>query len=183
MILSSCASLTKEECLDSEWGGVGKRDGSSGFEPRRQFNRHVKACKRVGVIPDQSLWYQGYQSGLANYCTPTSGLRVGQSGRTYYDVCPATSEPGFMRGYVLGDQEHKASLSVNSLETNIASLQNELDTLLDQLGSASSDDARSLRQKINHKRNEIADLRQEKEHEVYNLQTIKRTVIRFQRSL
>ena len=181
--LSSCASLTKEECLTSDWRVVGERDGSSGFEPRGQFNRHVKACKRVNVIPDHSLWHQGYQRGLVNYCTPANGLRVGQAGSTYHEVCPTVSEPGFLQGYVLGYQEHKARDHISSLESRISSLQNEIDILLDKLGSASSGDKGSVRREIDHKREKIGDLSFEKEQAVYNLSTTQQAVAQFQRSL
>jgi hypothetical protein len=181
--LSSCASLTKEECLTSDWLVVGERDGSSGFEPRGQFNRHVKACERVNVIPDHSLWHQGYQRGLVNYCTPANGLRVGQSGSTYHEVCPAVTETGFLHGYVLGDREHKARLRISSLESSISSLQNEIDILLDKLGSVSSGDAGSQRRKIDRKREKISDLSFEKEQAVYNLSTTQQAVTQFRRSL
>ncbi len=183
IVLSSCASLTKEECLTSDWLVVGERDGSSGFEPRGQFNRHVKACERVNVIPDHSAWHQGYQRGLVNYCTPANGLRVGQYGSTYHEVCPATTEPGFLQGYALGDQEHKARLRISSLGSSISSQQSDIDILLDQLGSASSGDARSLRQEIDHKREKISDLSFEKEQAVYHLSRTQQAVTQFQRSL
>ncbi len=169
--------------MTSDWRVVGERDGSSGFEPRGQFKRHVKACERVSIIPDHNLWHQGYQRGLVNYCTPANGLRVGQSGSTYHRVCPAVSEPGFLQGYVLGDQEHKAQLRISSLKSSISSVQNEIDILLDKIGSVSSGDAGSLRRKINYKREKISDLSIEKEQAVYNLSTIQQAVTQFRRSL
>lgn len=154
LFMASCASLTKEECLVSDWQVIGQRDGEQGYDPQRQFRRHITACEKVKVTPDHVLWSQGYQQGLVRYCTPVKGLVVGQQGAVYNNVCPAYSERGFMRGYRLGKTENSVKSKINSLESQSGSLKTEIDILLEKVTKADPTQAQVLRVDINQKREE-----------------------------
>ena len=56
--LSSCASMSEQECLSANWLDQGFRDGRNG-QPLRRFEEHRQACAKVGVRPDQRLYLQG----------------------------------------------------------------------------------------------------------------------------
>lgn len=178
-LLSSCASLSKEECLTSDWQVIGQRDGAQGEDPQRQFQRHITACEKVKVTPNHTLWNQGYQQGLINYCTPVRGLSVGQEGRTYLRVCPASSERGFLNGYVLGKKEHSVKASINSLENRRVQLNTEIDDLVDKAAKAKAGEAGSIKNDINTKRFELESTRNEKEREIYRLSRIEQLVAQF----
>lgn len=123
--LSACASVTPEECVAGDWQMIGARDGAAGRVAATQFDRHVNACRRVGVNPDRARWEAGYALGLESYCTPRRGLSEGEAGRVYRDICPAALESGFLRGYELGLSAHRERQRIQELERELRSLQRE----------------------------------------------------------
>ncbi len=174
LLISTCASLTKEECLTSDWQLIGQRDGEQGVDPQRQFRRHINACEKANVTPDHVLWNQGYQQGLQRYCTPVKGLVVGQQGAVYNNVCPPESERGFLRGYLLGKKEFTLRSRVKSLDNQAKSLKVEIDALLDKIPKADPGQVQSLRLQINLKRDERDLVVREKESTTYQLSRIER---------
>jgi len=135
LVLSGCASLSEEECLSGDWGGIGLRDGASGQVAEGQFARHVKACEKAGVAPDRASWQAGYARGLQSYCTPTKGLDEGLAGRSYRNVCPAGSEAGFLRGYRIGKSDHDAHQEVRRIESEISQVQSRIAQITGQLAT------------------------------------------------
>jgi hypothetical protein len=119
--LGSCASISKEECLAGDWAGIGARDGAAGQVADAQFSRHIDACAKVAVTPDRAAWTRGYQAGLAQYCTPASGLREGLAGRRYGQVCP--NPAGFLEAYDIGRSAYDQRQVVDGIDREISALQ------------------------------------------------------------
>ncbi len=130
MVLGACASVSREECLAGDWAAIGARDGADGRVGKTQFSRHVTACAKVDVTPDRSAWAAGYAAGLGQYCTAASGLRVGEAGRIYQNVCPAASEPAFLRGHALGLAAYRQRQRIAEIEREISSLRSDSSSLL-----------------------------------------------------
>lgn len=143
--------------MAADWLVVGQQDGAQGFDPKSRFERHTKACARINVIPDQTLWNQGYRQGLFQYCRPLNGLSVGQSGKAYNRVCSPETEPVFLRGYQLGKREFDLKSSIRSSQSNISSVESNIDELEDDLDEAKSGDKSKLRRKIRDKRRDLRD--------------------------
>jgi hypothetical protein len=122
-VISSCQTLSKEECAVADWRVIGEQDGAAGYNPQDRFARHVKACTKAGVAADQTLWYQGYQQGLPRYCTPLNGLSVGSQGQTYANVCPLDLEPAFREGYDLGRIHYDKKREISNLQSRIQTLE------------------------------------------------------------
>ena len=122
-LLSGCASLSREECLAGDWSAIGERDGAEGRAVEAQFARHVTACAKVEITPERGTWEQGYARGLATYCTPQTGLREGEAGRPYRDVCPAATEARFLQGYDLGQSAHRQHARIAEIGREISQLQ------------------------------------------------------------
>ncbi|MCC5957457.1 MAG: DUF2799 domain-containing protein [Natronohydrobacter sp.] len=121
-LLSACASVSREECLAGDWVSIGQRDGAAGRVGSAQFERHVTACAKVDVTPDRTAWAQGYEVGLRQYCTPLSGLREGEAGHSYRNVCPAATEAGFLRGHDLGLAAYRQRQRISEIEREISEL-------------------------------------------------------------
>lgn len=126
VLAASCQTMTKEECAVADWRVVGEQDGAAGYSPQDRFARHVKACTRAGIAPDQTLWYQGYQQGLPRYCTPLNGLSVGSQGKSYANVCPIDMEAGFRQGYDLGRRQYDKASEIRHAENRIRSLEQSI---------------------------------------------------------
>ncbi|MCO6186738.1 DUF2799 domain-containing protein [Rhizobium sp. L1K21] len=157
--LSSCQSMTKEECQIADWQVVGENDGSAGYDPQDRFAQHVKACARIGIAPDQTVWRQGYDRGLVNYCTPMSGLAAGQAGKSYANVCPPETSEGFLRGYTLGRASYSKGRDIDSNQNRISFLRSDI-SRLQAAESAETDNGKKLtyRDQIHDKELQIRDL-------------------------
>jgi len=155
--LSSCETLSKDECLAADWRVIGEQDGSEGYSPQQRFSGHVKACERAGVVPDQTLWNVGYQNGLLRFCTPSRGLSYGQAGTAYQNVCPPALEPGFLSGYQLGREESDQKREIRDIENRINGLEREIDELEEKISKGKVDEfeaERTIRRKRRDIRNE-----------------------------
>lgn len=160
IVLSSCQTMSKEECAVADWRVVGEQDGAAGYEPQSRFARHVKACERAGVLADQTLWYQGYQQGLPRYCTPLNGLSVGRDGKSYANVCPVDLDAGFREGYSLGQAYYRNSSDIRSAESQIRSLEQAIRTDQDLIAKGQVDQ-REAERRIDNNRWKIRDLERE----------------------
>ena len=125
MLLSSCASMSKQECLTANWLDQGFRDGRNG-EPLARIEDHREACAKVGVRPDQSLYLQGRDRGILLYCTPDNGMQEGRLGRSYRNACPAHLEHQFLRAYEQGKQFYEVEQRIEKLNSQSSQLEKEL---------------------------------------------------------
>lgn len=119
LFLTSCQTLSKEECAVADWRVIGEQDGAAGYDPQDRFAKHTKACEKSGVRADQTMWYQGYQQGLPRFCTPLNGLSQGRNGGSYNNVCPGELDVGFRSGFNLGRQHYQKKSELQSMESNI----------------------------------------------------------------
>lgn len=126
LILSGCQTLSKEECVAADWRVIGEQDGAAGHPPQQRFGDHAKSCEKAGVVPNQSLWNEGYQVGLKRFCTPLSGLAHGQKGGTYANTCPAEQASGFLSGYSVGKRQYDKKGEISSLQSRIRSAQSTI---------------------------------------------------------
>jgi hypothetical protein len=68
LLVSGCATLSKEECMQPDWYGIEYEDGARGYKTSH-IAKYRKVCSKYGVILDFDvlkwcIW------GLNEYCTP-----------------------------------------------------------------------------------------------------------------
>lgn len=126
LALSGCATLSEGECKTADWYQIGQQDGRAGH-PRARLHDHGKACAKYGIRPQHKSYYAGRQVGLAYYCTPDNGFRVGRNGQAYQGVCPARYEPAFLAEYRKGEAIHAVSEDIEAVENEIDRMENRLD--------------------------------------------------------
>lgn len=109
-MVAGCASVSKEDCLLTDWYEVGRLDGRQG-KARTAFQGRAKACLEHGITADRQAYYKGHDRGMQYYCTEQKGFELGQQGLAYRSVCPLQLEANFRAGYDKGLQsfcsEHK----------------------------------------------------------------------------
>jgi len=103
LMVSGCASVSKEDCLVTDWYEIGRMDGRQG-KPRTAFQGRAKACLEHGINADRQAYYKGHDQGMRYYCTEQKGFELGQKGLPYHSVCPLHLEPDFRAGYDKGMQ-------------------------------------------------------------------------------
>lgn len=125
-LINSCASLTKEQCLNGEWNRLGYQDGYLG-RSHGYFERHVKACQRVHVLPDKKTWLDGHKKGARKYCEPENAYKEGLMGREYHNICEPDQHKAFVVLHHLGHREYLLIRSRDYYAREVARLENDLD--------------------------------------------------------
>jgi hypothetical protein len=100
-LLSSCASMSKDECLYADWRAIGYEDGANGY-PATAVSARRQACAKAGVTPDMGEYLAGRDQGLNEYCTPANGFATGERGVSYSGACGRHDEASFLEHYRAG---------------------------------------------------------------------------------
>ena len=74
LVLSACATLSKNECLNADWYHLGTQDGAAGY-PQGRLLEHYEACAEYGIRPDDTKYLTGRSDGLVTYCQPANAIR------------------------------------------------------------------------------------------------------------
>lgn len=127
LVISGCASLNKNECLNADWRTIGMEDGARGELPSR-IGSHRKACAKHGVTPDLSAYQQGHVEGVKQFCVASVGYSRGRSGYSYNGVCPANLESDFLRGYEPGREIYGLNSQIRSNSSTISVNENAIET-------------------------------------------------------
>lgn len=141
LALNGCETMSEGQCLAGDWAGRGYGDGQAGY-PTSRLDSHAQACAQHGVTPDPDAYYAGWREGVAQYCRPDNGFRVGRQGETYHGVCSGPYERDFLAAYGDGRVIHEAEAAVESARSSVNSLAarlQELDEKLDYFGRRSRD--------------------------------------------
>lgn len=92
---STSSSISKTNCASMDWFEYGRRDGSKGAA-KEQIDGYRKLCGDEFSGASETLYINGRNSGLVEYCTPQNGYEVGKMGTPYLYVCPSLMEPAFI---------------------------------------------------------------------------------------
>jgi hypothetical protein len=128
LALAGCSTMSQNECATADWRTVGYEDGVNGY-PGDRIGQHRKACAKYGVAPNLSLYQQGREQGLLEFCQPANGYRVGAQGRSYAGVCPVSLEPAFAAAFASGHQLYVLQSRVSNADSQIEYKRAELDRL------------------------------------------------------
>lgn len=169
LVMASCTTMSKDECLIGAWGQKGYQDGLSGYDPSR-LDDHVSACAKHGVGANPTAYFSAREDGLRTYCTWQNGFSEGRKGHSYRGVCRADEEAEFMPAYRDGYEINRAEVALSSAEshyrTSVSRVRDREEKLeakqreLRQSG-LSDEDRRKIRERIDEVRGEIRRARRE----------------------
>ena len=114
--LTGCASISEDECISGNWSDIGYKDGVNG-KSRGKLANYAKTCIKYGVEPNRDVYLTAFENGLVKYCTFEQGLKLGEDGSSYNQVCSGDLANGFSQGYDEGrvvyeiNREHKRLIS------------------------------------------------------------------------
>ncbi|MGB3211340.1 MAG: DUF2799 domain-containing protein [Desulforhopalus sp.] len=128
LILSGCATMGKNECLNAQWQSVGYEDGIKGYTGVR-IGEYRKSCAQYNVTPDLKSYNNGRRQGLQEWCTPGNGFYQGTRGLVYNGVCPKELESDFQRAMIEGKAIYDYRRRVNNHKAELSRLHKELDTI------------------------------------------------------
>ena len=135
LMISACAGRNeKAGCDQRDWYETGRRDGSQGATLDR-MDAYKKECTAQFNSNSETMYTNGRNAGLVEYCAPDNSYELGRMGLSYMYVCPSTTENAFLIGYRRGQSARK-------LEIENQKLDSEIDTLLSKLNQEESNYAR-----------------------------------------
>ncbi|CAN5483030.1 hypothetical protein BH10PSE17_BH10PSE17_03340 [soil metagenome] len=158
LLMTGCASLSKDACMKGNWEAIGQQDALDG-KPLSQLNEHVKACGDYGVKPNATAYGRGYGVGLASFCTPQSGFKFARTYKPYEHQCPTALEGPFLAGMQLGAKIRSLDYDVNNLKSRIKNLDYKMAITNDrtELGDLRSQQSEAY-DSLNRKRDELQSL-------------------------
>jgi len=130
--LNGCASMSSEECANSDWVAIGYEDGANGLTTDK-FGARRKACAKHGITADFQAYQAGRNEGLVEFCQPSRGFSHGVNGYSYNGVCDAALEEEFLDGYRVGSQLYSLRSNVNNASARIRSKEAELKRTKEQI--------------------------------------------------
>lgn len=158
-LLTSCASMSPEECKAANWYEVGQRDGLNG-EPLSYVNTRAEDCGKAGVAINTQAYQQGRDLGLRTYCRIDNAIPLGLNGGSYAGVCPPAIDAVFRLRFQTARAVHDLRNDVHSLDERTESLERRLRELnhgeerrLKE--AANEDDRKKLRKAIDDERRDI----------------------------
>ncbi|WP_444946219.1 DUF2799 domain-containing protein [Microbulbifer sp. VTAC004] len=137
LLITGCATMSKDECQMADWQAVGFEDGAAGKD-LGYMGRRREACAKHGVQLNTGAYRSGRDEGLGLFCTELRGFAEGRSGENYNGVCPADLEGLFLRGYEAGQDIFVAHNAVKELEATIHDLELEREHILDDITEMSA---------------------------------------------
>ncbi len=161
LLLSSCETMSREECTIADWAGIGYTDGSGGAN---RFTERERSCARKGIVADFNAYAAGNAEGIRRYCSaPMNGFQRGLYGTPYNGFCPDEFDGAFMEAHAAGHRAFEVRSALNAAESEVSRLESNrrdvderIRTAEDQLAAATTDDER------NRLRNEIGRLNDER---------------------
>lgn len=131
-VLSSCATLSENECKNGNWELIGKKDGLKG-RPLSVISQHQEACSEYKVRINTREYEIGRNQGLGEYCKPENGYQEGINGHKYNNVCTNkefnTKYRIGYKIYELKKEIEKANKEINDLESEFTMSNNEDDKI------------------------------------------------------
>ena len=120
LLLGGCAGtgMDQAECRTADWRAIGYEDGSQG-RSGTMLGKRRKACADHGVTPNFATYMDGHGHGIAEFCRPQNGYRLGARGYRYRGVCPAGLEDAFLAAHADGLGLHQRRATVNRLRKRI----------------------------------------------------------------
>lgn len=100
---TSCSSrlvVLKPHCSELNWFERGRQDGMQG-QPSNNWTMKSDDCEQMEKEEIQN-YMDGWNHGLALYCTREHGFATAKAGAAYQKTCPEKYEEDFLKGYEEG---------------------------------------------------------------------------------
>jgi len=128
LLLSGCATMNRDECLNADWYLIGYEDGSVG-KLTEQIGEHRSACAEYAVVPQMEDYLAGHQRGIRSYCTLENGFRQGRSGRALNSVCQGELRSAFVAGHRQGYEIYRQAEVVKKWQKKLSTLKADQQSL------------------------------------------------------
>ena len=176
-LVQGCSSMNQSECVHADWQLIGQADASKGVHSS-VLDEYRHDCAEYAVVPVRKAYHLGYQQGLKQFCTRSSGFFQGKKGHKYQGICPAALEEKFLQGYNPGYELFMISDVMTTLRVTLSDAERDIRTLRTRIGEkeqllisdeSSAADRRRLLGEIKEHHREIFWLQQDAEDSRFEL--------------
>ncbi len=131
-MVSGCASLNQDECLNANWFTLGYVDGANGVLATR-VGDYQSDCAAFNVTPDFESYERGHDKGAREYCTPLNGFKHGRRGNDYNGICPEEVKGPYLKALSKGKDHHRALELVREAEINLSQVESNIAHIHDEI--------------------------------------------------
>lgn len=159
-LLSSCATLSRDECKVAQWREVGYTDAAQGYSAARVAD-HRSACARVNVAVNLADYTAGYDEGLKLYCQPSVAYRLASQGQAYSSQCTVKRFPSLRPAYNQGVVYYQLQQERTALHHKHQEKQEQLKALNEQINNQRDKQQNALKSLRADLYQEIAQIEQQ----------------------
>lgn len=124
-VLQGCSTMNQSECVHADWQLIGQADASKGVHSSI-LDEYRSDCAEYAVVPAREAYHLGYQQGLKQFCTRSSGFYYGKKGSKYQGICPAALETEFLDGYNPGYELFMISDVMTHLRVTVSDAERDI---------------------------------------------------------
>ena len=127
LLISGCSTSLvqlKPNCSEINWFERGRQDGMQG-QPSNNWMMKAEECELMTKDEIQNFM-DGWNHGLAMYCTEEHGFASAKAGQPYRKTCPEKYEENFLTGYQEGLNVFMIEKETSLLISKIANEENNL---------------------------------------------------------
>ena len=137
-VLTSCSSLSKQECESLNWNAAGYKSAMQGHPADTEIIRYKKMCvERHHTTINAEAFSKGYVDGLSEYCTDENLFKKGSSGGAYQGICDNHMNKKALTSYSNGRLLFLEN-TVTELETDKSDLESKVKSLESQIADLES---------------------------------------------
>ncbi|WP_169565785.1 DUF2799 domain-containing protein [Neptunomonas japonica] len=133
VLMQGCSSMNQSECIHADWQLIGQADASKGVHSSI-LDEYRHDCAEYAVVPAREAYHLGYQEGLKQFCTRSSGFFQGKKGSKYQGICPAALEEKFLQGYNPGYELFMISDVMTTLRATLSDAERDIRKLRKSIG-------------------------------------------------
>jgi hypothetical protein len=169
LMLSACETMSAEECAAAVWRALGFNDAAASGADR--LGSRTESCAEKGFAVDSTAYSTGFAEGLYRFCQPTNAFQFARRGGSFSGACPAELQYEFAGAYNDGRRVYDAESELNSIRSNISSLETRLDEIEHDMRSRERDigDPNKTREERDWLRSDLERLRGERRDTIDDL--------------
>lgn len=100
--LGGCQSTALQSCRALNWRTLGIESALSGTPKASSFQEQNVFCSKFKTPIDKISFDEGYERGLAQFCTTLNGHSFGEKGLLYKKTCLPPANTVFLKGFYKG---------------------------------------------------------------------------------
>jgi len=124
LFFTACAQTAPVACQEVDWYELGRQDGAKGHTGENlKGRRQVTAvCEDSDPSLNEAFYNNGFDAGVAQYCSPQNGFELGHAGLAVADICPPLAREDFTQHVEQGRRLAQIENEKQNIDTRLLAL-------------------------------------------------------------